>query len=264
MKGKDRQRLVSMLRDLIYQLTGNYYPEERMRIFEFKIERVLKNMGMEESPPEKVVSYFMSEGRETLIDLMTVPETRFFREREQLEMLVDNLTKETGFPEIGSVGCSTGQEPYTVAMMLASRGVRGRIVGFDISNGVLERAKAGVYPHEELRDIPEEYRRFVKVKEKFMEVSKEIRSMIVFRRANLIEERDFEEFRGVFHAVLCRNVLIYFDSASKEKALMNIHSILRRQGVLVLSSTEILGKEFYHLFEPFKVGKFFFYRRREV
>jgi chemotaxis protein methyltransferase CheR len=261
-KGRERQRLINMLRDLIYQITGNYYPQERMRVFEFKIERVLKNMGMEESPPEKVVSYFLGEGRDTLIDLMTVPETRFFREREQLENLVDLILGETRFPEMASIGCSTGEEPYSLAILLVSRGARGRIVGFDISAGVLKRARAGLYPLESLRDVPEEYRRFVKVGEKFLEIPQDIRSMVLFRRANLIETSDFEEFRGSFDAVLCRNVLIYFDRSSKEKALKNIHRILKERGVLALSSTEILGKEFQDLFEPFKVGKFFFYRRK--
>lgn len=262
MKGSSRRKLIDELRDLIYRITGNYYPDERMRIFEFKIERVLKNMGMEESSPEDVVRYFMEEGRDTLIDLMTVPETRFFREREQLEALADFLIRETKFPEVASVGCSTGEEPYSMAMILASRGVKGRIVGFDISTGVLERARSGIYPPEEIRDIPEEYRGFVILKEKFLEVRQDVRNMVTFRRANLIQESDFAGFRGSFHTVLCRNVLIYFDRSSKRKALTNLHSILKDRGVLVLSSTEILGKEGEDLFEPFKVGKFFFYRRK--
>ncbi|MDQ7038715.1 MAG: CheR family methyltransferase [Aquificota bacterium] len=262
MKGSDRRKLINELRDLIYRITGNYYPEERIRIFEFKIERALKNMGMENSSPEAIVRYFAGEGRDVLIDLMTVPETRFFREREQLEVLADLLISETKFPEVASVGCSTGEEPYSLAMILASRGVRGRIVGFDISGGVLERARTGIYPPEEIKDIPDEYREFVILKEKFLEVRRDIRSMVTFHRANIIEASDFTGFRSSFHTALCRNVLIYFDKSSKKKALVNLHSILKDGGILVLSSTEILGKEAVDLFDPFKAGKFFFYRRK--
>ena len=262
MKGSDRKRILSLLRDLIYQLTGNYYPEERMRIFEYKIERLLKNIGMDRESPEAVMTYFMGKGRDALIDLMTVPETKFFREREQLEVLLDKVINGIPAPEIASVGCSTGQEPYTVAMMLRRRGRTGRITGFDISLGVLEKARSGIYQIEEIRDIPEDYRDFIRVKGKFFEIKEDIRVMVNFKRANIIDPSDFSGFTGTFDLVLCRNVLIYFDRSSKEAALKNIWTILKREGVLTISSTEILGKEFHDLFEPFKVGKFFFYRRR--
>lgn len=261
---RGREKLLPMLRDLIYQLTGNYYPEERMKIFEYKIERVLKNLGLENSSPEKVVAYFSKEGRDTLIDLMTVPETRFFREGEQLEVLVGEVLKHVPSPSIASMGCSTGQEPYTVAMILKRWKRSGTVIGFDVSRGVLEKASSAVYPLEELRDIPEDYREFIKVKEKFIEIREDVRYMVKFKRANLIDPKNFEGMEGFFHAVLCRNVLIYFDTRSKEVALGNIHKLLRREGTLVLSSTEILGKEFHDLFEPFKVGRFFFYRRKDT
>ena len=266
MKTEERTRLIELLRKLIYELTGNYYPDERMKILEYKLERLLKETGVSVSSPEEVVSYFMRtpERRRQLINLMTVPETRFFREREQLEVLFDVVLKGKSFLDMGSVGCSTGQEPYTLAMMMASRGIPGRILGMDINEEVLKKARKGIYSLSELKDIPEEYRKFVHVGGSFFEIKRDIRRMVEFRQVNLIEPESFEPLKEKFDVVLCRNVLIYFDNRSKEIALSNLRNSLHRGGVLVLSSTEILGKEFYHLFEPFKEGRFFFYRRREA
>ncbi len=260
-----KEKLIELLRKTIYELTGNYYPDERMKILEYKVERLLKEHSIDHYPPEKIIAYFLEtpERRKILIDLMTVPETKFFRERELLETLFDEVLKNRFILDIASVGCSTGQEPYTLAMMMKKRKISGRIVGMDVNEEVLEKAKKGVYKAEELKDIPPEYREYVEVRGNEIEVKKEIKAFVSFRQANLIKPEDFEPFRNSFDVVLCRNVLIYFDKRSKEIAINNLYRILRRNGILSLSSTEILGKEFKHLFESFKAGKFFFYRKRE-
>lgn len=264
-KTEERARLIELLRKMIYDLTGNFYPDERMKILEYKLERLLKSLNLNKLPPEKIISYFMndSERRRTLIDLMTVPETRFFREREQLEVLFDRVLKGRNSLNLASVGCSTGQEPYTLAMMMVKRGMVGRVIGMDINVKVLERAREGKYRKEELRDIPEEYRDLIISEGGFITVSPKVKRMVEFVEGNLIDPGSFEPFKGSFDVVLCRNVLIYFDKRSKEVALENLRNSMRRDGILVLSSTEILGREFYHLFEPFREGKFTFYRRRE-
>lgn len=264
MKAEQRRHLSNLLRNVIYELTGNYYPDERMRILEYKVERLIKELRLDIDTPERIVSYFLQseERRKLLIDLMTVPETRFFREREQLEVLFDSSLKNRTFLEMASVGCSTGQEPYTLAMMMEERGVEGTVTGMDINEKVLREARAGVYRADELKDIPPEYRKFVTLRGRFLEIRPEIRKRVRFRQINLIEKRDFEALRGQFDVVLCRNVLIYFDNRSKEIALSNLSTILKSRGVLVLSSTEILSREFQKFFESFKCGKFFFYRKR--
>ncbi len=264
MKAEQRRHLTNLLRNVIYELTGNYYPDERMKILEYKVERLIKELRLNISTPEGIVSYFLEseERRRLLIDLMTVPETRFFREKEQLDTLFEGVLKGKSSLHMASVGCSTGQEPYTLAMMMEERGIAGTVTGMDINEKVLQEARSGVYRADEIKDIPEEYRKYVSLRDRFLEIRPEIRSRVRFRQANLIDRSVFEEMKDSFDVVLCRNVLIYFDARSKEIALTNLGTILRDSGVLVLSSTEILSKDFQRLFESFKEGKFFFYRKR--
>jgi chemotaxis protein methyltransferase CheR len=264
-KTEERRHLIKILRETIYSLTGNYYPDERMKILEYKIERLIKSAGLDGSSPEKIINYFLSspERKKQLIDLMTVPETRFFREYEQLTALMGGLLSSKKTLDIISIGCSTGEEPYTVAMMMKKGGQSGRVLGTDINERVLEKARRGVYRASVLRDVPDEYREYFTEKDGKVEVVPEIKRMVEFRVLNLINRGDFDRLGMKADCVLCRNVLIYFDSASKRTALENVHSILKREGILVLSSTEILQKEYYDLYESVKVEKYFFFRKRE-
>jgi len=264
-KAEQRKDLINLLRKVIYELTGNYYPEERMKILEYKVERLIKDLNLNVSSPEEIVSYFRAspEREKTLIDLMTVPETRFFREKEQLDILFEEVIKDISTLSIASVGCSTGQEPYTLAMIMEKKGISGKIIGMDINVKVLEEARKGVYKSEEIKDIPPDYRDFVYLKDSVMCIKDKIKKRVDFYQANLIRKEDFMPFSGNFGIVFCRNVLIYFDSDSKRIALENLALIMKKKGILVLSSTEILSRELQILFETFKKGKFFFYRKRK-
>jgi len=261
-KTEEREHLIKILRETIYNLTGNYYPDERMKILEYKIERLLRSVHLDSAPPKRIINYFLlsPDGKKMLIDLMTVPETRFFREYEQLTALMGGPCKNKNNLTVLSIGCSTGEEPYSVAMIMKRTGKTGKVVGTDINENVLEKARKGLYRASSLRDVPEEYREFFIEKDGQIEVVDEIRRMVSFRPLNLINRQDFLSLSITADCVLCRNVLIYFDSKSKRVALENIREILVKDGLLVLSSTEILQREFYDIFEPIKEGKFFFYK----
>ncbi|MDQ7082421.1 MAG: CheR family methyltransferase [Aquificota bacterium] len=127
-----------------------------MKILEYKLEKLIRDMPIGSDNAEGIISYFLKspERRKILIDLMTVPETRFFREREQLEVLFDSVLKGVHSLNVASIGCSTGQEPYTLAMMMRLRGIIGKVAGMDINEEVLRRAREGVYKSTELKDIP--------------------------------------------------------------------------------------------------------------
>jgi chemotaxis protein methyltransferase CheR len=187
------------------------------------------------------------------IEAMTTNETFFFRDKAPFDLFQDVLLprfiKERTASRRLRIWCaaaSTGQEPYSLAMLLKEAaprmpGWKVDIIATDISNEVLEKARAGVYNQFEVqRGLP--IRLLVKYftqKEEQWQISPEIRSMVDFKYLNLIE--DFSRL-GQFDIVYCRNVLIYFDASMKGNVLRRIAQIMAPDGALVLGASEtILG-----------------------
>ncbi|WP_414473366.1 CheR family methyltransferase [Microvirga sp. M2] len=187
------------------------------------------------------------------IEAMTTNETFFFRDKAPFDLFQDILIprylKDRAASRRLRIWCaaaSTGQEPYSLAMLLkeASGRMPGwhvEIIATDISNDVLERARAGIYNQFEVqRGLP--IRLLVKYftqKGEQWQIAPEIRSMVDFRYLNLIE--DFSRL-GPFDIVYCRNVLIYFDAPTKAQVLRRIAQAMAPDGSLVLGASEtILG-----------------------
>jgi chemotaxis protein methyltransferase CheR len=192
-----------------------------------------------------------------MIDAITTNETRFFREPRQFQFLVQTaIPRWMGESEHGarakrlriwSAGCSSGEEPYTLAMLLAAHLPMEdwdvRIVATDISNRVLEKASKGVYPIARASELPQELLRTFMlrgtgVREGEMKVKIELQRMIDFRRLNLNEGANLPE--GPFDAIFCRNVLIYFDVASKQRVVTNLIRHLIANGLIFVGHAENL------------------------
>ncbi|MGA7895939.1 MAG: CheR family methyltransferase, partial [Candidatus Sulfotelmatobacter sp.] len=198
------------------------------------------------------------EERARMIDAITTNETRFFREPRQFDFLVQTVfprwqsEAERGLRprrlRIWSAGCSSGEEPYTVAMLLArhlpaDRGWDVRLLATDISTRVLEKARKGIYPIAKSAELPKDLLhtfmlRGIAEREGEMKVKVEIQQMIDFRRSNLDHEADFIE--GPFDAIFCRNVLIYFDAASKQRVVAKLCRHLLTNGLLFVGHAENL------------------------
>ncbi|MEZ0169675.1 protein-glutamate O-methyltransferase CheR [Microvirga sp. TS319] len=187
------------------------------------------------------------------IEAMTTNETFFFRDKAPFDLFQDVLIprylKDRAAGRRLRIWCaaaSTGQEPYSLAMLLKEASARMPgwhvdIIATDISNDVLERARAGIYNQFEVqRGLP--IRLLVKYftqKGEQWQIAPEIRSMVDFRYLNLIE--DFSRL-GQFDIVYCRNVLIYFDAPTKAHVLRRIAQSMTPDGSLVLGASEtILG-----------------------
>lgn len=187
------------------------------------------------------------------IEAMTTNETFFFRDKAPFDLFQDILIprylKDRASSRRLRIWCaaaSTGQEPYSLAMLLKEASVRMpgwhvEIIATDISNDVLEKARAGIYNQFEVqRGLP--IRLLVKYftqKGEQWQIAPEIRSMVDFRYLNLIE--DFGRL-GQFDIVYCRNVLIYFDAPTKAHVLRRIAQAMAPDGSLVLGASEtILG-----------------------
>ncbi len=195
-----------------------------------------------------------------MLDCIATNETRFFREPRQFEFLERELLpawnaaaaegRRSRRIRAWSAGCSTGEEPYSLAMTLlahcpSSAGWEIEVVATDLSTRVLERAKAAVWPVDDAREIPAPYlKRFmlrgIRAQQGSMKAGPEIRSVVRFQRMNL--NHDHYPVQGPFDLVFCRNVLIYFDAAGKERVLARLAGHLAPEGCLFLGHAESLNQ----------------------
>ncbi len=193
---------------------------------------------------------------EILIDRLTVHETRFFRDENALQMIrevfLPHLLK-TQNPlnlNVWSVGCATGEEPYSLAMLLDYElSQKGReyylsIMATDISAASLATARKGIFHENRLKNMPDSYRRMYcqAVDDTHYEVSAALRQRICFSRLNLL---DLEKARiGQMDIIFCQNVLIYFKREQRLKFLNLLAGHLQPGGVLVLGAGEITDWHF--------------------
>ena len=182
-----------------------------------------------------------------LVEALVVHETYFFREREQLEWLVDGFLAPRVAagrrPRVWSAACATGEEPLTLAMMLAERGLGGsvEIVATDISERALGRAREGVFPPRSLRHTnpPPAARRYLAEDGGRLVIAREVHRDVRFERVNLIVPAEIEPL-GRFDAVLCRNALIYFNDERAQQVVENLTARLVDDGVLLIGVSESL------------------------
>ncbi len=261
---------IKNVRDLVYTLTGNYYSEDRLHSLKQKIVSMLKDRGeiSSESELDGKIQILLRkrELADELIDYITINETSFFRHKEQLQTFadkfLDNILKNP-VGKILSAGCSTGEEPYTLAMLMLKKKptlTEKRVIGIDISSKALETAKRGEYPARTINYIPEEYRKYVQVDGRLIKIKDNVKSIVEFHKGNVVASACL--FKSMFSAVFFRNVLIYFTPEKKRKAFENLHNSLKPDGVLILAPTETVGQENLDLFEPFKINRFTFYRKK--
>jgi chemotaxis protein methyltransferase CheR len=251
--GRDYARL----RELIYAEAGIALGAERKTMLEVRIKRRLKILDLH-SYSEYCDYLFGHEGLKEeivhLIDVVTTNKTDFFREPAHFDFLVEKalpgLTESTSGRQfaIWSAGCSTGEEPYTMAMVLseyarAHPGFRFRILATDISNLVLAKAELGVFTNDIVAPVPPVLRRkyFMRSREpgsQKQRVVPELRRLIEFRRLNFMDA-DY----GVSEkadAIFCRNVIIYFDRPTQERILQKLSNCLLPGGYMFVGHAETL------------------------
>ncbi|WP_456401249.1 CheR family methyltransferase [Persephonella sp.] len=251
---------LEQLKEKIHQYTGNYYDGARLTLLKTKVNSFIKK--------HNVTIDRIFEDRELLdlfIDSILVNETSFFRHLDQMkefcEIYLRDIIKKPAY-RLMSAGCSTGKEVYSLGMMILENKPdekRVRVTGVDLSNSVLQVAKEGIYDGSRIDQIPPKYRKYVTLKNGKLYINDEVKRITEFKQGNIVES-DYFYFKN-YSAIFCRNVIIYFTKDILEKALKNFHSALSKEGILVLAPTEKIDKEFHHLFQPEKKGKFTFYRR---
>ena len=222
-------------------------------LIEYRLMNVLKAYGI-----SSYKAYFnmlkkdmSGDMLEELINKITTNYTFFMREISHFEYIKDNILPHFNpkLPHsIWVAGCASGQECYTLAMYLEDYRRSGKvlskinIIATDINTNVLEIAKQGVYPLEDMDKLPNKWKRdycIINTDDKTFRFKDEIKKQIKFKYHNLMEQNSIRQY----YLIMCRNVLIYFDELSRAKIYHNLTKSLKPQGYLILGHAEMLPQE---------------------
>jgi chemotaxis protein methyltransferase CheR len=247
---------VRRLCEFLYRRTGMLFSEDKRYYIDRRLEERIVATGS-----DSFQSYFAllrSDAEheiEHLVNAFTVNETYFYREDHQLRCMTSDLLeiiirhKQPDDPiRIWSVPCATGEEPYSIAIWLMENFSRVdsyniEIVGSDIDTRALEAAAEGTYGTRALmrlsRDLIARY--FEKISDDTFRIDPGLRNSILFTSVNLVDAQDMARYRN-FDIVFCRNVLIYFDEASRRLAAENLYDCLRPGGFICLGHSESMSR----------------------
>jgi len=244
------------LSDFLYRRTGMVFGEAKRYYVQRRIDDRMAATGA-----GSFASYFarlrsdLNGEVEQFINAFTVNETYFYREDHQLSCLTSDILPErirkrrrSEAVRIWSVPCSTGEEPYSLAMWLLEQWPEVdtydvEITGSDIDTKALQTAQAGVYGKRALMRLSPDLvaRYFERLDEERWQILPDLRGSVRFEAANLVDAEETRAF-AQFDVIFCRNVLIYFDDASRRLAAENLYENLAPGGFICLGHTESMSR----------------------
>ncbi|KAA9026125.1 CheR family methyltransferase [Niallia endozanthoxylica] len=175
------------------------------------------------------------------LDRITINVSEFYRNNKRWEVLEKNILpkilQRTKRPKLWSAACSSGEEPYTLAMIMSNFMplTDVRILATDIDENILARAKLGIYPERSLQEAPEDMKKKFFTKDgSFYKVSEEVKRAVSFKKHNLLSD----PYGGPYDLIVCRNVLIYFTEEAKDLIYHKFSQCLNPGGILFVGSTE--------------------------
>ena len=248
------EEVFRLMRDLIRDYCGIYFDDGSRYILEKRLSRRVRKLHL-----SSFRDYFRhllydrnrKEELTSIIDILTVNETYFFREKNQLKTFSEEVLpelqetkKDTKRLRIWSAGCSTGEEPYTIAMLVLEKGSFHdwtiEILGSDINQRVLQVARRGIYRKNSFRTTEEHFldKYFVE-QNGFFRISDNAKQQVNFNLLNLLDPYKVQ-LVGKMDVIFCRNVLIYFDLMSRKKVVDIFSERLTEGGYLLLGHAESL------------------------
>jgi chemotaxis protein methyltransferase CheR len=261
-----------MLRDLIRERFGIFYDDTKQFLLQSRLQtRLLKCRVHDFTGYHRYLTAAPDRDAEwaELASVLCNNETYFFREKSQLDVLVtdvlDEAIKTGGRLRVWSSASSTGEEPFTIAMMLMeSRRITPAgltLHASDLSPRALEKAGTAFYRELSFRATPPEMvQRYFRPFQGGFFINDEIKRMVQFSRLNLLDERAVGAM-GPYDAIFCRNVLIYFDKPTQKRVVEAFAKVLRPQGYLFLGHAESIMRV-TDAYEPVVTSKAIYYRRK--
>jgi chemotaxis protein methyltransferase CheR len=269
----DRDPVYLKIRDLVYQACGIYHTEEKLYLLSSACQRRMAHSKAAWKPglhdkssshdmdPRQYLDLLSSPASRALelrelLNEITIGETCLFRSQPQINALQNVILPQLVATRsriglrnlrIWSAGCSTGEEPYTLAMLLLEqsdkllKGWTFEILATDLNDRSIETAKAGIYGSYALRNTSELFKRkyFLSAGAEKLQVGNEVKSRVAFSRLNLSDDGKMLFMKGL-DLIFCCNVLIYFDIASKRRVVQHFFSGLQAPGYFFLGAAESL------------------------
>ncbi|HWR02923.1 MAG TPA: protein-glutamate O-methyltransferase [Humidesulfovibrio sp.] len=251
-------RIFERFSEFIKSELGIKMPSSKKTLLEARLQKRLRELGM--GTHEEYCEYLFSpQGMENelvnLVDVVTTNTTDFFREPKHFDLLMGKVLPELHARggsgrnvNIWSAGCSSGEEPYTLAMVLSefarqNAGFTFSILATDISTQVLRMAVRAIYPETKIGPIPQEYRKRYLLRSKdrtrrLVRIGPDARCHVRFRRLNFMEDFSFD---GQLDIIFCRNVVIYFDRPTQETLFSRFCRKLAPGGYLFIGHSESLA-----------------------
>ncbi len=243
----------------IYQKLGLHFDEKKIYFLKKRVEKRMAALHIAE-PEDYVfmVGYADPHGLEMqqLANLVTTNETYMFREYEQLQAFANHclpqvlsakLARGERSLRIWSAGCSSGEEPYTLAMIVQevfpqAQSWKCQIIATDIDENVLQRARDACYGDRAVAEVPEDYfKKHLSEDGEQWRVREKTAALVEFRHLNLNDRMAMRAMRG-FDFIFCRNVLIYFDDLSRQAVVDHFYNALNRGSYIFLGHSESVGR----------------------
>ncbi|PRR71647.1 CheR family methyltransferase [Neomoorella humiferrea] len=259
------------LRDYIYRESGIYFEDNKVYYVEKRVEQQMEKYGFKDFTAYLGALRFDSTGkmRQELLNSLTINETYFFREYEQLKCLAEEIVPlwcQNGVGRQGvkiwCAGCASGEEAYTLAIVMQEMApdIPWEIYATDIDTEVLDKAEKGIYNHYAIRQVPEVYlkRYFVRLGDNYA-IASLIKRKVTFSHLNLVDDAGMRKMQG-FHAIFCRNVLIYFDDLSRRRVALQFYQALESGGYIFLGHSESMSR-ITTLFKPVRFKNAIIYQK---
>jgi chemotaxis protein methyltransferase CheR len=243
-----------LIRDFVKDYCGIYFDDDSRYLLERRLSRRVRTHHFSTFREYyRYLLYHSNRDQElaSIIDIITVNETYFFREQNQLKTLSEEIlpevlrtNKDRKKLRVWSAGCSTGEEPYTVAMLVIEK-ARFRdwdieIFGSDINQRVLQVARSGVYRKNSFRTTDSYFlRKYFREENGLSRISDNVKQYVNFTHLNLLDPFKVK-LVGAMDIIFCRNVLIYFDHPSRKKVIEMFYERLVDGGYLLLGHAESL------------------------